>query len=60
MCSSDLKDIMLPLIVKTEGDRKRMLMKQAFEVIIYTAQRNAEAMEAQEIAATIASLETSV
>jgi MoxR-like ATPase len=54
------KDIMLPLIVKTEGDRKRMLMKQAFEVIIHTAKRNAEAMEAQEIAATIASLETSV
>jgi MoxR-like ATPase len=54
------KDIMLPLIVKTEGDRKRMLMKQAFEVIIYTAKRNAEAMEAQETAATIANLEASV
>ena len=54
------KDIMLPLIVKTEGDRKRMLMKQAFEVIIHTAKRNAEAMEAQEIAATIAKLEASV
>ena len=54
------KDIMLPLIVKTEGDRKRMLMKQAFEVIIYTAKRNAEAMEAQEVAETIASLEASV
>ena len=54
------KDIMLPLIVKTEGDRKRMLMKQAFEVIIYTAKRNAEAMEAQEVAATIASLEANV
>jgi hypothetical protein len=54
------KDIMLPLIVKTEGDRKRMLMKQAFEVIIYTAQRNAEAMEAQEVVATIASMEASV
>ena len=54
------KDIMLPLIVKTEGDRKRMLMKQAFEVIIYTAKRNAEAMEAQEVAATIASLEANI
>ncbi len=51
------KDIMLPLIVKTEGDRKRMLMKQAFEVIIYTARKNADAMEAQEVAATIAALE---
>jgi MoxR-like ATPase len=54
------KDIMLPLIVKTEGDRKRMLMKQAFEVIIYTAKRNAETMEAQEVEATIANLEESV
>ena len=51
------KDIMLPLIVKTEGDRKRMLMKQAFEVVIYTAKKNAEAMESEEIDATIASLE---
>ncbi len=51
------KDIMLPLIVKTEGDRKRMLMKQAFEVVIYTAKKNAQAMESEEVDATIASLE---
>ena len=51
------KDIMLPLIVKTEGDRKRMLMKQAFEVIIYTAKKNAEAMGTSEVEAAIASLE---
>ena len=51
------KDIMLPLIVKTEGDRKRMLMKQAFEVVIHTAKKNAQAMESEEVDATIASLE---
>lgn len=51
------KDIMLPLIVKTEGDRKRMLMKQAFEVIIHTARKHADAMEAREVEATIAALE---
>jgi hypothetical protein len=51
------KDIMLPLIVKTEGDRKRMLMKQAFEVVIFTARKNAEAMESEELEAMIASLE---
>jgi len=51
------KDIMLPLIVKTEGDRKRMLMKQAFEVIIHTAKKNADAMEAEEVRATIAAIE---
>lgn len=31
------KDIMLPLIAKTEGDRKRLLMKQAFESIVRIA-----------------------
>jgi len=51
------KDIMLPLIVKTEGDRRRMLMKQAFEVVIYTAKKNAEAMESEEVDAALASLE---
>ncbi len=54
------KDIMLPLIVKTEGDRKRMLMKQAFEVIIHTAKKNADAMEAEEVRATIAAIEGQV
>src|SRR6201987_1167211 len=31
------KDIMLPLISKTEGDRKRLLLKQAFESIVRMA-----------------------
>src|ERR1700751_4534716 len=31
------KDIMLPLIAKTEGDRKRLLLKQAFESIVRMA-----------------------
>ena len=51
------KEIMLPLIVKTEGDRKRMLMKQAFEVIIHTARKYADAMEASEVEALMAVLE---
>jgi MoxR-like ATPase len=33
------KDIMLPLIAKTEGDRKRLLLKQAFESIVHMANR---------------------
>jgi len=28
---------MLPLIAKTEGDRKRLLLKQAFESIVHMA-----------------------
>ena len=35
---------MLPLIAKTEGDRKRLLMKQAFESIVRIAGRNASEM----------------
>jgi MoxR-like ATPase len=37
--SSEHKDIMLPLIAKTEGDRKRLLLKQAFESIVRMANR---------------------
>jgi MoxR-like ATPase len=40
--SSEHKDIMLPLIAKTEGDRKRLLLKQAFESIVRTANRYAD------------------
>jgi len=36
------KEIMLPLIAKTEGDRKRLLMKQAFESIVRMAVKYAE------------------
>jgi MoxR-like ATPase len=35
------KDVMLPLIAKTEGDGKRLLMKQAFESIVRIAVRYA-------------------
>jgi len=36
------KAIMLPLIAKTEGDRKRLLMKEAFESIVRMAVKYAE------------------
>jgi len=38
------KDIMMPLIAKTDGDRKRLLMKQQFENIIHLAKRYAAEM----------------
>jgi hypothetical protein len=40
--SSEHKEIMLPLIAKTEGDRKRLLLKQAFESIVRMANRYAD------------------
>lgn len=53
------KDIMLPLLVKTEGDRKRMLMKQSFEVMLRSAREHASEMESQEVAETLQALEAS-
>ncbi len=47
------KDIMLPLIAKTERDRKCLLMKQAFEVIVHSANRHAAEMETREVDETI-------
>ena len=41
------KDIMLPLIAKTEGDRKRLLMKQAFESIVRIAGRYASEISSE-------------
>ena len=35
--SREHKDIMLPLIAKTEGDRNRLLLKQCFESIVRLA-----------------------
>ena len=42
------KDIMLPLIAKTEGDRKRLLMRQAFESIVRIAGRYASEVFSEE------------
>src|ERR1700731_1623269 len=42
------KDIMLPLIAKTEGDRKRLLMKQLFESIERIAGRYASEIHPEE------------
>lgn len=38
------KGIRMPLIVKTEGDRKRLLMRKAFESIVRLAAKYAAEM----------------
>jgi MoxR-like ATPase len=43
------KDIMLPLIAKTEGDRKRLLMKQAFESVVRIAGQYASEISPEEV-----------
>ena len=52
------KDIVLPLIAKTEGDRKRLLMKEAFESIVRIAGRHATEMhERVELSTVMTELE---
>jgi MoxR-like ATPase len=35
----DLRDVLLPLIAKTQNDRKRLLLRDGFESLVYDAQR---------------------
>jgi hypothetical protein len=36
--SADLRDVLLPLIAKTQNDRKRLLLRDGFESLVYDAQ----------------------
>jgi len=33
--SADLRDVLLPLIAKTENDRKRLMLRDGFESLVY-------------------------
>jgi len=37
--SADLRDVLLPLIAKTQNDRKRLLLRDGFESLIYDTQQ---------------------
>ena len=37
---ADLRDVLLPLIAKTENDRKRLLLRDAFESLVYDTQHH--------------------
>ena len=36
--SADLRDVLLPLIAKTQNDRKRLLLRDGFESLVYDTQ----------------------
>jgi len=36
---ADLRDVLLPLIAKTQNDRKRLLLRDGFESLVYDTQR---------------------
>jgi len=37
--SADLRDVLLPLIAKTENDRKRLMLRDGFESLVYDTQQ---------------------
>ena len=41
----DLRDVLLPLIAKTNPDRKRMLLREGFEYLVANAKRHAREMD---------------
>jgi MoxR-like ATPase len=49
----DLRDVLLPLLAKTNPDRKRMLLRDGFEYLVANAHQHAAAIELREaLAAT--------
>ena len=36
---AELRDVLLPLIAKTQNDRKRLLLRDGFESLVYDTQR---------------------
>jgi hypothetical protein len=38
--STDLRDVLLPLIAKTQNDRKRLLLRDGFESLVFDTQRH--------------------
>ena len=55
--SADLRDVLLPLIAKTQNDRKRLLLRDGFESLVYDTQQYSrdggqEALEQKELVCT--------
>jgi MoxR-like ATPase len=47
--TSDLKDVLMPLIAKTENDRKRLLLRDGFASLVYDTKRYAEGLGRREV-----------
>lgn len=46
--SADLRDVLLPLIAKTENDRKRLSLRDGFESLVYDTQQYSSTAEERE------------
>jgi hypothetical protein len=38
--TAELRDVLLPLIAKTQNDRKRLLLRDGFESLVYDTQQH--------------------
>jgi MoxR-like ATPase len=54
--TNDHRDVLLPLIAKTEKDRQRLLLRDGFSSIIHAAKHFAASMQAAEAEATLAEM----
>ncbi len=46
--SADLRDVLLPLIAKTENDRKRLMLRDGFESLVYDTQQYSRHLDQNE------------
>jgi MoxR-like ATPase len=54
--SSDVRDVLLPLLAKTHPDRKRMLLREGFEYLVANAKQHAAELGPEERDAPLASI----
>jgi MoxR-like ATPase len=55
--SSEHRDVLLPLLAKTERDRQRLLLRDGFASVVYAARHYAEAMPSEEVGSLLATAE---
>jgi uncharacterized protein with von Willebrand factor type A (vWA) domain len=46
--SAELRDVLLPLIAKTQNDRKRLMLRDGFESLVFDTQRYSRDFDAAE------------
>jgi hypothetical protein len=55
--SSEHRDVLLPLLAKTERDRQRLLLRDGFASVVHAARHYAEAMPSEEVGSLLATAE---
>ena len=55
--SSEHRDVLLPLLAKTERDRQRLLLRDGFASVVHAARHYAKAMLSEEVESLFATAE---